>query len=349
MKSSYVSSSAISQALRFSMMKMQTELVSAQKESSTLRVADVGLALGSRTGHSVSLARDVSRLNGILDSNSLVTSRLSATQDILGQLNERAETLRSTLAATVSGSTNWGVVQADGAAMLDLLTSTLNTSINGQYLFAGINTDVRPIADFRDPASPGKLYFDAAFSAHFGFAQTDAAASTITSVQMEDFLTNVVEPQFMGAAWEANWSSATNEPIVSRIALNETASTSVSANISGIRKLAMVATITSDLMNGTLNTGASAALAERALGLVVEAIAEITAQQTLTGVAEQRVNNASERIDIQINLFEKTISDMEGVDPYEAATRVSALVSQIETSYALTSRIQQLSLLKFMG
>ena len=40
---------------------------------------------------------------------------------------------------------------------------------------------------------------------------------------------------------------------------------------------------------------------------------------------------------------------MEGVDPYEAATRVSALVSQIETSYALTSRIQQLSLLKFMS
>lgn len=349
MKTSYVSSTAISQALRYSMMKMQTDLVTAQKESTTLRVADVGLALGARTGETVSLARDVSRLNGIIDSNSLVSSRLSSTQTILSQLTDRAETLRSTLSVAVSGSSDHSVLQADGAAMLGLLTSTLNTSINGQFLFAGINTDVKPVADFSDPASPSKVAFDTAFQAYFGFAQTDAAAATITSTQMDDFLTNVVEPQFLGAGWNANWSSATDEAIVSRITLNETTETSVSANISGIRKLAMVAAITSELMKGPLNAGAAAALSERALTLVNEGIAEVTAQQTMTGVAQQRVNNASERLETQVNLFEKTISDMEGVDPYEAATKVSALVSQIETAYALTSRIQQLSLLKFMG
>lgn len=349
MKTSYVSSTAISQALRYSMMKMQTDLVTAQKESTTLRVADVGLALGARTGETVSLARDVSRLNGIIDSNSLVSSRLSSTQTILSQLTDRAETLRSTLSAAVSGSSDHSVLQADGAAMLGLLTSTLNTSINGQFLFAGINTDVKPVADFSDPASPSKVAFDTAFQAYFGFAQTDAAAATITSTQMDDFLTNVVEPQFLGAGWNANWSSATDEAIVSRITLNETTETSVSANISGIRKLAMVAAITSELMKGPLNAGAASALSERALTLVNEGIAEVTAQQTMTGVAQQRVNNASERLETQVNLFEKTISDMEGVDPYEAATKVSALVSQIETAYALTSRIQQLSLLKFMG
>ncbi|MFH1793342.1 MAG: flagellar hook-associated family protein [Pseudomonadota bacterium] len=349
MKSSYVSSTAISQALRYSMMKMQSELVSAQKESTTLRVADVGLALGARTGETVSLARDVSRLNGIVDSNALVSSRLSSTQSILSQLTERAETLRSTLSAAASGSVERGVVQADGAAMLGLLTSTLNTSINGQYLFAGINTDVKPVADFSDPASANKVAFDTAFQAYFGFTQTDAAAATITSTQMDDFLTNVVEPQFLGAGWDTNWSSATDEAIVSRIALNETTETSVSANITGIRKLAMVAAITSELMQGPLNTGAMTALSERALTLVNEGIAEVTAQQTMTGVTQQRVTSASERIETQVNLFEQTISDLESVDPYEAATRVSALTSQIETAYALTSRIQQLSLLNFMS
>jgi flagellar hook-associated protein 3 FlgL len=120
MKASYVSSNAISQALRYSMMRMQTELVSAQKESTTLRVADVGLALGTRTGQSVSLARDVERLNGIIDSNSLISSRLSSTQDVLDQLTARAEEFRSTLSAAVSGSTQNSVVQADGRAMLEL-------------------------------------------------------------------------------------------------------------------------------------------------------------------------------------------------------------------------------------
>jgi flagellar hook-associated protein 3 FlgL len=49
-----------------------------------------------------------------------------------------------------------------------------------------------------------------------------------------------------------------------------------------------------------------------------------------------------------VDLFQNNISDLEGVDPYEAATRVSLLQQQIETSYALTARMQQLSLVKYL-
>ncbi len=38
-----------------------------------------------------------------------------------------------------------------------------------------------------------------------------------------------VQGQFLGAGWEANWSDASDRPIQSRIALNETSPTSVSA------------------------------------------------------------------------------------------------------------------------
>ena len=52
---------------------------------------------------------------------------------------------------------------------------------------------------------------------------------------------------------------------------------------------------------------------------------------------------------MQADLFERSIIETEGVDPYEAANRVKELLSHIETSYALTARIQQLSLLRFLG
>ena len=61
MKASFVSSSAISQAMRYSMLRMQAELAKAEKVVSSGWVADVGLALGARTAQSVSLARDVER------------------------------------------------------------------------------------------------------------------------------------------------------------------------------------------------------------------------------------------------------------------------------------------------
>ena len=83
--------------------------------------------------------------------------------------------------------------------------------------------------------------------------------------------------------------------------------------------------------------------------MVSEAIAGLADMQSQTGVIQKRVSDASERITMQANLFEKNIGELEGVDPYEAATRVSDLLSSIETSYALTARIQQLSLLRFLG
>lgn len=349
MKTVAVSSLAIRQALRFSVSSMQNDLVKAQKESTTLRVADVGLALGARTGHSVSLARDVSRLNSLLDSNQLASSRLSSTQAALGQLTERGEELRSALAAALSGSSDPGIARADGDAMLDTLTSIMNTSINGEYLFAGVNTDVQPLANFKDPASPARVAFDTAFQTHFGFTQTDPAVANITPSQMSDFISNVVEPQFMGADWNANWSTASDDQIVSRIGLNETAKTSVSANQSGVRKLAMAATMAAGILTGPLNRDAVSTVINSALAYAAEGIAEITDERSATGIQENRISNASSRIEMQIDIFERSILDMEGVDPYAAASKVSALVTQIETAYSLTSRIQQLSLLKFLG
>jgi flagellar hook-associated protein 3 FlgL len=349
MKASYVSSHAITQALRYSMLRVQSDLVNAQKESATGRVADVGLALGVATSRTVSLARDMSRLEAISDSNNLVAARLTSTQDALQQIADRADDFRSTLTASVGGNVRDEIVKIDAAATMATLRSILNTSSNGEYLFAGINTDVQPFADFSDPNSLARSTFDQSFVTHFGIAPTNPAANNITAAQMEDFLTNVVEPQFFGSTWNPNWSTATDEAITARISLNETAETSVSANISGVRKIAMAAAISMALLGTEINAAAASAIADRSLVLVAEGSAEIADQKARTGLVEQRVAAATERLSMQVDLFERTIQDLEGVDPYEAATRVSALLTQIETSYALTARIQQLSLLRFLA
>ena len=42
------------------------------------------------------------------------------------------------------------------------------------------------------------------------------------------------------------------------------------------------------------------------------------------------------------------IGALEGVDPYEASSRLSTLLTQVETAYAMTARIQQLTLLNYL-
>jgi flagellar hook-associated protein 3 FlgL len=165
---------------------------------------------------------------------------------------------------------------------------------------------------------------------------------------MTAFLSADVEPQFMGAGWSANWSDATDQKIISRITLTETTETSVSANDVGMRKLAMAAATVSDIFEGQLGPDARKALVEKAFTLVTEAILSLGDLQARTGIIEQRVSEASDRLNVQIDLFEKQIGNMLIVDPYEAQTRVSDLLGHIEVSYALTSRLQQLSLLRFI-
>ena len=126
MKASFVSSSAISQALRYSMLRTQNDLVQAQKEAATGKLADSGLVLGARTAQAVSFARDFERLNGIVDSNALVSSRLSSTQTALGQLSGAAQDFLSTLTAAASGDA------ADGALPINADAKVLGATLKAE-------------------------------------------------------------------------------------------------------------------------------------------------------------------------------------------------------------------------
>jgi flagellin-like hook-associated protein FlgL len=97
-----------------------------------------------------------------------------------------------------------------------------------------------------------------------------------------------------------------------------------------------------------LNDAARQTLYTRATSLVGEAVAEIGSTQAEVGLAQSRVQNASNRVSSQIDLLKTFISDLERVDPFEASIRVTELLTQIETSYALTARIQQLSLIRYL-
>ncbi|TPL12470.1 flagellar hook-associated family protein [Mesorhizobium sp. B2-4-14] len=343
-----VSSAAISNAMRYQQMRMQADLVKATKESSTGKVADVGLALGGRTAQSVTFSRDLDRLNVIIDSNGLVAARLSSTQTSLGQLSGVAQTFLSSLTTASSGDNSDSLTQSTGQTTIQQLASILNTSVNGEYLFAGTNTDVKPINDFTAAGSPAKAAFDASFVAKFGFTPDDPAAATITAAQMDDFITNDVTPQFLGPGWQANMSNATDQQIVSRIALNETTATSTSANSDGVKKLAMAAAMVSSLMSTNISQAAKDTIITRSQSLVGEALSGIGQVQSETGIVQKRVSDASDRMKTQVDLFERHILDLEAVDPAEAATRVADLTQHIETSFALTARLQQLSLLNYL-
>ena len=124
MKTTFTSTSAMAQATRLTMLKLQWLLSDAQKEVSTGRLADVGAALGGSTGQSVSLRQEQTRLQAMMDSNGSVATRLEATQSALQAIGQDAQSFLNQLAAAPNGNIQ-SVLQGEAKSSLSALIGDL--------------------------------------------------------------------------------------------------------------------------------------------------------------------------------------------------------------------------------
>lgn len=345
MKAQSISTYGATSALRALVAKNKAEMLKAQQEATTGTVFDVGLALGSKSGQTVSLRKEYDRLTVLTDMNKLLQERMNATQTAVGAIIEDTQDFLGGLAgANISGA---GTIAKAARSMLDSVTAMLNTSYNGEYIFAGVNTDIRPVADYAD-GSPAQAAVRQAFEDHFGFAMTDPQVANITGDEMTAFLEGDFAGQFNDANWAANWSDASDSVIKSRISPSETADTSISANADGFRKAIMSAVMVAEFADIGLNGSAFGALTAQAVQTTTQAIADTTGKQTVLGLAQARTEAATTRIAAQQKILNQSVLNLEEVDPYEAATRVNALKTQVETSYSLTVQLQNMSLLNYL-
>ena len=349
MKTTFLSTSSLSVATRLSLIKTQAKLAEAQKEVTTGRLADVGASLGYKTGQTISLRQDYSRLKTIIDTNSVVSTRLSATQAALKSLSDDAQLFVSQLIGARNTDSGPTVVQAQAKAALTSFTNTINTALDGAHLFAGINADVKPLTDYyRNPTAPNRQAVADAFLGSFATTTSDPAIENISAGDMQAFLDSQFATLFDDPAWTTNWSAASGQNVKSRISSSELIETSTNANNAGIRKLAEAFAMVADLGVENLNQAAYQAVVDTATRMAGEAVQDLAKEQARLGTAQERVKSANERMSIQIDIMTNHISLLEGVDPYEASTRVSALMTQVETAYAMTARLQNLSLLKYL-
>jgi len=354
MSTASVSNLSTQTSMRLTIRQAQNELLKAQQEVSTGFYADIGAELGSKTSTVVDLNRESLRLTSMINNNSIATQRLSASQEALKQIATAAEEMNNAL-ITISGSSNSDTINTTIMTVsnsLSTMTSMANQAANGEFLFAGINTDVKPIEEYTE-TSAAKTAFDNAFTAYFGFPPTDTAGTATIppdggAPSMEDFITSVLEPMYTGADWNTDWSSATDQAMTSRITQSETVQTSTSANENGFRYFALAAIVTKELMTIGAPANAVTVAINRAIDYTGRAITGINSTRSELGLSENRVEKADASLRIQVDIIETSLSSKIEVDAYEASTRVNSLLSMVEASYTLTSKIQALSLVNYL-
>ena len=354
MRTNYISTASFLNTPRASMNRLQSDLNKANYESTNEgRYADVGLQLGYRTGLTLDFRQGLDDIDAQVQRNSLTSARLDSTYQVLNQARLDGEAFLSTvMPGRLTGDSASTVSQA-AAAKLTALTSQLNSSTGGQYLFGGINSSQTPIVNFDTTSvtpSPKDAFLQA-FQTAFGFAPgTQPQSGTITAAQMQTFLADggPFASLFSDTQWKATWSKASDTPIQSEIASNETVNTSVTANAQPLRQLAMLYTLGSSIGLSSLSLGTQEVVYDKMRSLAASATWGITGIQADVGNVQARIKAIGERMDIKKTILSTGVKNFEYGDWAEAGSRVKSLTAQMEVAYSLTNQVNKLNLFDYI-
>lgn len=353
MRISFTSNLSMQNSMRVTVSQAQQQLQKAQTEVSTGTFADQGVALGYQSGRSVDLTTEENRIKAVMDSNSIVTQRLSASQSALTNMSANVQTSLNSMIA-LSGSNDQSLLSTTTQSLqsqLDAFVGSGNTSANGEFLFSGINTAAQPLQAY-SAGSAAKASFNTALS-NYMTANGIASMSNFTVTQMQDFVQNKLAPMYTAGSasdkWKTDWSTASDTNMTSRISTADTVQSSINANNDGFRKFALASVIGIDLLGSSVNADVRQYVSKTAISYMGEAIAGIDSQKSALGLSQARVKTANDTMTTQVSIVKMAFTKLNEVDAYEASTRVNNLLAQLEASYRMTSLIQKLSLANYLS
>jgi flagellar hook-associated protein 3 FlgL len=367
MKTSFISSLAMQNSMRSTILKAQLEMTNLNTELTTGKHADLGVTLGANTARSLDLNRDVDRLSSLVSVNSIATQRLKSSQAALDGMAKAAQEIQKVLVPnTSSAAPTLATVAKTISNAFNTFTGFANTAVSGEFLFSGINTDVKPIDDYFAEGSTLKAAYEVELNA-FMAAQTPAVGNIadLSKDQAAAFMTRI-EGVFNGTTpvtnpphsdltagqnydfWTTYGSKASDTNMTSRISQNEVVETSTNSNSQGMRYFAMTAMTAMTFLDDKVPSDVRELVATRSVTNIGTDISGLNQQQSQLGLSESRVSKANDSLAAQKKIIETHLLDIEGIDTYEVKTRLDLLQQQIEIAYSLTSRLQKMSLVNYL-
>jgi len=312
---------------------LKSELDRRSYEATTGRVRDIGRSVKGDFTPLNALDASLARLDGfkaVTTEAALAARTMQAGMTTVSDISSRlGATLLSSAGPGNAASVN--AVAKDALAQFRTAVATFNARIGDRSLFAGTET--------RKPALASA---DVILN-----ALVTAAASATTA----DGVEAAVKAWFSapsGYAAVAYTGGAAFDPLT--VAEGEAVPMDATANDAGVRDTLMGLALAAILDKGTLagNQGERAKLASRAGAVLLESSTARSALAARIGTAEERIASAATRNGAEATALQIARVGIVSVDPYEAASMLTATQSQLESLYAVTARVSRLSLANYL-
>lgn len=318
---------------RFSAGMKQAANTAAQ-ELTTGYAADVGKKLNGNFSNLTGLEASLTRLTGYKVATDVGARITGGMQAVFEQMDTLTDGLGVSL-MNASMLAQPGVLKslvADGAEKFELLVSALNTKVGEKTLFAGIASDGAAVANAEGILS-------AIEAAVIG-------AGAVSAVEIETAVTAWFEDPNGYASVGYLGGDAATLSISAEDKLDMAFTAADPAIRDTIKSMAMVALVDRGTVIADSETGA--ALIYAAGNSMLQNQSDRAVLAGRIGLAQARVDMAQTRNEAEGSALQLARTDLLAVDPYEAATRMEAAQTQLETLYSVTARLSRLSLVDFL-
>lgn len=304
----------------------------AATEVATGRPTDTGQALRGDFSPLLAVDASLQRLTAYTRNTTEAALYTATQQSAIGGLSSLAVDLGTSLLRSkdLATAAQVDVFAADARGRLSSAIGLLNTQPAGRAVFAGTATDTPPLG-------AAETMLDA--------LQLAVGAATTASEVATRVATWFADPTGYGAFYQGDGPLS-----LVPIGPGDTASLGVTATDPAITETLEGFALAALLDRGVLfgNPLERAELAQRAgekLQRSQDARIDLAAR---IGTVEAQVETATTRNAAEETALGILRSEVGAVDPYEAATRLEELKSQLESLYLITARVSRLSLVDFL-
>lgn len=311
---------------------LRAQVQRAAQEVATGKHADIGKALRGDVSPLLAVDASLARLAAFRSTAADAAFQTSAQQMAIQGLSQLASGISTALigARDVATPAQIDTLASDARGRLASAVGLLNTQASGRAVFSGQATGTLPLGPVEDLLAT---------------LETATAGATTAGQVAAAVTTWFADPLGFGAFYQGG-AALTPVPV----APGEAAEVSTTATDPAIRDtlagLAMAALLDRGVLAGDRAERARLA-ATAGQELMRGEEARITLQARI-GAVEAQIETARTRNGAEETALGILRSETGSVDPYEAATRLETIRTQLESLYLVTARVSRLSLTEYM-
>ena len=307
----------------------------AQVSAVTGRPADLAAHLDGRVNEALLIQKSVGDLQKYGEAIALSEARTGVMQRSLTQIVSVGQQLTTSLDQLLTNGTdqNFEAVSSEGRSMIGSIVSALNTQFAGRSLFGGDEGGTNPVTDTASILAATVPIMEAESTAIDAYNALETAIMSVGGI----FDTSI----YQGGAGDAPSTE---------IAPGDVVDYTVKADEAAIRQVflnTIVIGAAHDFANALPDPVRRELAAMGSIGLR-NAIDDVIAVQARLGTAEGKIATVKARNIAEEAALSLRYNDIAGVDPYQAALRVSEVEKQLETALVTTARLSSLSLANYL-